>query len=91
MKRRGFLKRLGVGAVSAPAIVKTIGDQKSKAYHDHIPEIKPYNSTPTEHIAGCCMATCTDYDLMFFPIQSINERTRFEPINDWKGLTKWQR
>lgn len=44
MERRGFLKRLGIGAVSAPAIVKSISTPTTPKK----PKIKPYKGVPIE-------------------------------------------
>lgn len=38
--RRNFLKKLGIGAASAPVAIKSLGDQKAKAYHEKMPEYK---------------------------------------------------
>lgn len=38
MKRRNFLKKLGIGVASVPVAIKSLGDQKAEEYHKSIPK-----------------------------------------------------
>ncbi len=99
MERRGFLQKLGIGAISVPVIVKSLGDQKAKAYHNFTPEIKPYKNDPDSidscygsTIACSCVASDSD-DQGYFLYDMGTGQKIWRPKNNskWKGTKKWQR
>lgn len=77
MQRRNFLKKLGIGIVSTPIAIKSLGDQKAKEFHEHIPDkVKVYKGKPENNIdysitsqdSNICSGTVGSGD--FYPYES---------------------
>lgn len=95
MERRGFLKRLGFGAVAAPVIVKSFPlDEKAKKFREY----NPPSSLPKDESFGSgssiasfvCMATFGHNGESFIKNLDTGEIRRISDGKIFNNNAKWR-